>query len=87
MSDNPELQDSSTCAYKPLTRKERACIYAANRHCGLSYRSACKHGIDRTRELERGGYLYLVDRGTHRKVGRFLFRTTQKGKQIAQEKF
>lgn len=68
-----------------LTKRQMGCLHSANRGCGLSYRSACKHGIEQANFLKENGLIYLVDKGEHKDVGRFLFRTTDKGRLIIKE--
>jgi molybdenum-dependent DNA-binding transcriptional regulator ModE len=59
-----------------LTKRQQGIIYAASRKCGLSYRSACKRGIDMVRDLENKGYLKMTDNG--KTLGRFVFWSTGK---------
>lgn len=68
-----------------LTKRQIGCLRAANRGCGLSYRSACKHGIEQTNILRSNGFIILIDKGEHKKVGRFLFRITDSGKKFLGE--
>jgi|AKVG01.1.fsa_nt_gi molybdenum-dependent DNA-binding transcriptional regulator ModE len=70
--------------YGNLTKKQYGALRAANRQCGLSYRSACNRGIDLVRELQDLGLVRLVDTG--RDKGQFKFVATNYRKAIANAK-
>ena len=63
-----------------LTNRLRGLLHKAASPSGLSYRSACKRGIDNVHQLRDAGYVYLYDRGEHREFRRFVFRATEIGK-------
>jgi molybdenum-dependent DNA-binding transcriptional regulator ModE len=75
---------SEAMPYGGLTKKQYGALRAANRQCGLSYRSACNRGIELVRELQDLGLVRLVDTG--RSKGQFKFVTTDYGKAIANAK-
>ena len=66
------------------TRKQKSFLRMADRPCGLSYRAACKRGIENFTRLKKQGFLYLQDRNT--KLGRYIFRTTLLGKEQLNDK-
>ena len=63
-----------------VKHKELGVLRSASRNCGLSYRSACNRGIEMVRGLQEQGFLYMYD--TNRNLGRFVFRTTEKGNEV-----
>ena len=66
-----------------LTKKQYGVLRAADRSCGLSYKSACKRGIDMVRELQDFGLIKIFD--TKRNLGQFKFYTTEQGKNLLNE--
>ena len=63
-----------------MNKVQISILRTANRPCGVSYRSACKRGIDLFKDLEKQGYLYIHDNVN--KLSRYSFNTTDKAKDI-----
>lgn len=67
-----------------LSRRQIEYLRCSDRKCGFSYRSSCRRnsGVELAKGLRAMGLLYLHDGGEHKKQGRYVWRTTDKGKAI-----
>jgi hypothetical protein len=71
-----------------LHEREIDYLKSASRRCGLSYRSACRRssGRETAKRLQNLGLLYLHDKGESRQFGRYIFRITEKGREVLSTK-